>query len=128
MSNYFYTEPINVGSVYLIQKERENLFVLLRTYHEGPVPEGPAEGVVSGLLADLEKVQDKVISMALGVFGGKNDFVDWLPDLKTFAMKVKVQTKEAKLEQSEGDLISAKVTLLQEVVDFTRRASLVAAV
>lgn len=112
----------------MIQKERENLFVLLRTYHESPMPHEPSNGAVSGLLSELEKVQDKVISMALGVFGGKKEFVDWLPDLTTFAVKVKTQTKEAKLEQGEGDLISAKVTLLQEVVGFTHKASLVAAV
>lgn len=109
----------------MIQKERENLFVLLRSYHESPMPTASSNSSIATLLTELEKVQDRVISMALGVFGGKKEFVDWLPDLATFAAKIKVQTKEAKLNRGEGELIGAKVTLLQEVVGFTHRASLV---
>lgn len=88
------------------------------------MPTGVSNSTIASLLAELEKVQDKVISMALGVFGGKKEFVDWQPELDAFARKVKKDTAETKGDSARGALISAKVLLLMNVVGFTHKTSL----
>lgn len=105
----------------MIQKNREVLFVLIRGYHEKPVPEKYANKVLNSLAVDLNQTQERVISMVLRFVQGKEEFTDWRPSLEALAGKIKAFSWKAPADIAFAELLTGKVAELVAMVVLAKK-------
>lgn len=105
----------------MIQKNREVLFTLIRSYHEHTVPEKFADKNLSVLAADLDRTQERVISMVLRFIQGKEEFADWTPSLEVLAGKLKTYGVKSGSETIHVRLLAGKVDELVALVALAKK-------
>lgn len=108
--------------IMMIQKQRENLFAMIRGYHEAPVLLEPSNAEMGVFIRDLERMKDKIISMTLGLVRGSEDFKDWSSELNALAVRVKPKAAHTNTEKKERELVSEKIGQLLVVVEMTQKA------
>lgn len=105
----------------MIQKNREVLFVLIRGYHEHPVPEKFPNKALNSLAADLHQTQERAISMVLRFVQGKEEFTDWRPSLEALAAKVKVSPAKTPADTAFAQLLMGKIGELVAMVQLAQK-------
>ena len=105
----------------MIQKGRENLFALLRGYHETPGLLEASNAETGRFTADLEGMKEKIVSMVLGLIRGNEEFKDWSPDLLVLATKAKIEITHTAREKQERELIGDKIQQLLAIIALTKK-------
>lgn len=110
-----------INDVCMIQKNREALFTLIRSYHEHAVPAKFADKNLALLAADLDRTQERVISMVLRFVQGKENFIEWTPSLEVLAGKVKTYATKPGLDTASARLLAGKVDELVALVALAKK-------
>lgn len=105
------------------QQEKNNLFAVLRKYHESPFPAKFSSKEMDGLKTELEAIQDKITSMILSFVYGKAGFVDSSNELSSFEVKVKACPSCNKLENSDKNLLVSKIDQLLKILELAKGAT-----
>jgi hypothetical protein len=88
---------------------REKLFNLMREYHSNRFPESFPTKELTELRANFGRIEDQVVSMAMGFTYGRGEFVDSTHELTYF------KNQSAKLASS--DLKNIYQTKIEQITD-----------
>jgi hypothetical protein len=102
----------------MMQKQRETIFILMRDYHENPVPPELASLEAGSVILELDTIQEKITTMVFSLVRGEGQYFDWTPALTKLTASVK-----AIANTDTRSVLNQKIEQLLKIVEGVRAAS-----